>query len=389
MKKILYTLIAILGFANVSLAQCGTIMVNSSTLQYPDTITNLPTAIKYNSYITTIQLYCTGQFGDLNLNSITGLPSGFTYSTYPTSGVINSNNSGCLIIQSSNVSAAIGTYSIVINATVIVLGMPFTVQILGYKIKIFNPPPLLISTIITNETCKDKLNGSIISTATGGVSPYQYSINNGTYQTSNTFSNLSPGVYLSKVKDSLNVVTQHYDTIKAGSDISVGNMVGSTLVAPNAISNYVIGQQIGVNYLWNVTNGIIANGQGTNLTQVIWSASAGIGNVKVKVTNSTGCSDSTTLNVTIGSTNISTIGQALLCTVYPNPANNELIISTNQKLNGAHVIITDMIGRKMLEENVTNASNEHTVLVSELKSGAYILSIQKEGETSRIKFVKE
>ena len=48
-----------------------------------------------------------------------------------------------------------------------------------------------------------------------------------------------------------------------------------------------------------------------------------------------------------------------------------------------------MIGRKMLEENITNASTEHTVLVSGLKSGAYIISIQKEGETSRIKFVKE
>ena len=43
----------------------------------------------------------------------------------------------------------------------------------------------------------------------------------------------------------------------------------------------------------------------------------------------------------------------------------------------------------MLEENVTNASNEHTILVSELKTGAYILSIQKDSETSRIKFVKE
>ena len=43
----------------------------------------------------------------------------------------------------------------------------------------------------------------------------------------------------------------------------------------------------------------------------------------------------------------------------------------------------------MSEENITNASNEHTVLVSELKTGAYIISIQKDGETSRIKFVKE
>ena len=43
----------------------------------------------------------------------------------------------------------------------------------------------------------------------------------------------------------------------------------------------------------------------------------------------------------------------------------------------------------MLEETVTNVSTQHTILVNELKTGAYILSIQKEGETSRIKFVKE
>lgn len=61
--------------------------------------------------------------------------------------------------------------------------------------------------------------------------------------------------------------------------------------------------------------------------------------------------------------------------IYPNPAKNELIISTNQKLSGAHIIITDMLGRKMLEENIINASNNHNILVSELKTGAYILSI--------------
>ena len=43
----------------------------------------------------------------------------------------------------------------------------------------------------------------------------------------------------------------------------------------------------------------------------------------------------------------------------------------------------------MLEETITNTNNKHSILVSELKTGAYILSIQKDGELSRIKFVKE
>ena len=91
----------------------------------------------------------------------------------------------------------------------------------------------------------------------------------------------------------------------------------------------------------------------------------------------------------IPSSGISDLINLKVLSIYPNPAKDELIISTNQKLNGSHIIITDMLGRKILEENITNVSNEHTVLVSGLKTGAYILSIQKEGEISRVKFVKE
>ena len=43
----------------------------------------------------------------------------------------------------------------------------------------------------------------------------------------------------------------------------------------------------------------------------------------------------------------------------------------------------------MLEEIITNASHQHTVLVNEIKTGAYILTIQKEDEISKIKFIKE
>ena len=197
------------------------------------------------------------------------------------------------------------------------------------------------------------------------------------------------GIHVSKVKDASNVISQKTDTINAGPGITVGAMNGPTTVPTSALSTYLIAQQTGATTAWTATNGIVVGGQGTNIAQVSWGATAGAGMVKVKVTSAAGCVDSAQLNVTIGSTNISSIGQALSCIIYPNPAKDELIISTNQKLNGAHIIITDMIGRKMLEENITSATNEHTILVSELKSGAYILSIQKEGETSRIKFVKE
>jgi hypothetical protein len=389
MKKTLYTLIAMIGFANVSLAQCGTIMVNSGKLQYPDTITNLPIAIINSDYSAIIQLfkYDAGPilWDDF---SIEGLPDSFNYSAprYLTF----SKPDGCIIIFSSKVISQEGTFPIKINYRVYV-GQnqnSYYRSILGYIIKV--NPKLSYTSSAINVNCLAKTSGSITLNAKGGTPPYQYAINNGPFQSSNEFVNLPIGIYTSKVKDSLNVIVQQNDTIKSLQGILSQTMAGPTSVASSATANYLVGQQIGYSFAWEITNGIIASGQGANSAQVIWAQFKGQGNIKVKATSpTTGCIDTAMLNVTIGSTNISIIGQSLLCTIYPNPAKDELIISNTQKLNGSHIIIYDMIGRKMLEENITSVTNEHTVLVSELKSGAYILSIQKEGETSRIKFVKE
>ena len=47
----------------------------------------------------------------------------------------------------------------------------------------------------------NSIDGSITVSATGGVGPYDFNINDGEYQTSGNFSNLGPGSYTIKVKD--------------------------------------------------------------------------------------------------------------------------------------------------------------------------------------------
>ena len=87
---------------------------------------------------------------------------------------------------------------------------------------------------------------------------------------------------------------------------------------------------------------------------------------------------------------IEDIMQNELFSIYPNPAKDELVIfNVNQKLNGSHIIIYDMIGRKMIEETITNSSNEHSILVDKLNTGTYILSLQRGGRIIRLKFMKE
>lgn len=64
----------------------------------------------------------------------------------------------------------------------------------------FTLPGPTISASLSNTTCTQN-NGSITITAGGGTSPYNYSINGTTFQTSNTFTGLASGIYTITVRD--------------------------------------------------------------------------------------------------------------------------------------------------------------------------------------------
>ncbi|WP_394774366.1 T9SS type A sorting domain-containing protein [Flavobacterium sp.] len=60
-------------------------------------------------------------------------------------------------------------------------------------------PLFLNATIVSNVTCLS--NGIIIATVAGGQAPYSYSLNGGSFQSTNMFAELSPGNYTIAVKD--------------------------------------------------------------------------------------------------------------------------------------------------------------------------------------------
>jgi gliding motility-associated-like protein len=55
----------------------------------------------------------------------------------------------------------------------------------------------------TNVTCFGGSNGSVTVAGSGGVTPYEYSLNAGTYQASGTFGSLSAGTYSVTVRDAV------------------------------------------------------------------------------------------------------------------------------------------------------------------------------------------
>ena len=68
--------------------------------------------------------------------------------------------------------------------------------------EIINPGVALNATVSkTNVTCNGATNGSITLLITNGTPPYQYSLDNVTWQTSNSFFGLAPGTYMVYYKD--------------------------------------------------------------------------------------------------------------------------------------------------------------------------------------------
>jgi hypothetical protein len=83
---------------------------------------------------------------------------------------------------------------------------------------ITQPGSALSLTIVKNTAanCKGGANGSIQVSSSGGTSPYQYSLNNGSFGSTGTFNNLKAGTYTVTVKDAKGCTTSKSVTVKDG-----------------------------------------------------------------------------------------------------------------------------------------------------------------------------
>jgi hypothetical protein len=77
--------------------------------------------------------------------------------------------------------------------------------------------------------------------------------------------------------------------------------------------------------------------------------------------------------------------------IYPNPVNDILNISFNQKQFASNVQlnIIDMNGRTVITNKATNNNGVHSIDVSILKPGLYILKISDGTNEGKLKFVKQ
>lgn len=151
---------------------------------------------------------------------------------------------GGINYQSSNVFSNLSpaTYNIIVRDTTNCLSS-------SQNRTITQPSMLSFSATQSNISCNGSNNGNIIVSASGGTAPYQYSSDNGqTFQSANTFSNLSVNTYIILIKDSNNCTT---------------NSQSFTITEPSAI------------FLNTTQNDVVCNGGNNGVITV--TATGGIG----------------------------------------------------------------------------------------------------------------
>jgi len=210
--------------------------------------------------------------------------------------------------------------------------------------------------------------------ATGGFPNYHYTWaptgGNGV-----TLIPSSSGTYTVTVSDANCNVQTATITILAPMNLSTtstssnGSNNGTTTVN-------VAGGTPGYSYLWSPVGGTNATASG--LASGIYT---------VTVTDGNGCTQTATATVAFSpGTGIAIQSPSVNeINIYPNPANDQVIITFEDKYN--RVLIYDCIGKLVFEKEVS--SNSLAIDISSYDKGLYFISLQKEGKVANRKFVKQ
>ena len=78
-----------------------------------------------------------------------------------------------------------------------------------------------------------------------------------------------------------------------------------------------------------------------------------------------------------------------LISIYPNPADNQVIISNKTKQTIQKVIISDMSGKRIQDVNLNNSLAENPISIQSLPTGTYLLQIVGEKQTVIKKLIKK
>jgi gliding motility-associated-like protein len=109
---------------------------------------------------------------------------------------------------------------------------------------------------IVNANCTNLSAGSITVNATGGLAPYTYKINTGSFQNSNVFTGLTQGSYVIQIKDAFCGLTQKTVTVGFSDNLTLTTSNDTTVCAGAPVQLLASTNGTGSTYSWSPSAGL-------------------------------------------------------------------------------------------------------------------------------------
>jgi uncharacterized delta-60 repeat protein len=234
----------------------------------------------------------------------------------------------------------------------------------------------VMTAVITGITCSGTNDAVISMTVSGGVPPYEYSLDGIIFQESPVFTDLAPGDYTLTIKDSNGTgVTGAYGPIQI-LDAVIPDVVVE--VDENTIIISVDGPGP---YLYSIDGGGTLQSSNTfpGLTD---------GAYQVAVVDQNGCLIYNNVAL-VQATGLETIS-GISFSISPNPCKDFLTIEVDDQVSSLKAIIVDISGRIIRSEQLNpNGSGILNLNVSQLINGHYTLWLRDGQNWATAPFVKQ
>ena len=248
-------------------------------------------------------------------------------------------------------------------------------------VEVMNATPILVVSESTSASCSGLADGVVVVSATGGTGSFQYSENGNTFVDVDEFEDFSVGNYTFYAQDENGCVAEVDASVAEPDAIVITGIASEGEDTGNAEINIsVTGGTPGYSYEWT--------GPGVDGITSADLENLSTGTYIVEVTDSAGCSMSTTFNVV---TSLYELEGGVEAKVYPNPSTGLFNISWTGFAEGyVDFTVIDARGR-LVTSGVWLAADSsfETVLdLNGLDNGLYRLSVIANGIPASIQLVK-
>lgn len=240
------------------------------------------------------------------------------------------------------------------------------------------PSPLTVTTLSNNQ--------SVTATASGGISPYSYSIDNGrVFQAIGTFNNLAPGNYLVSARDNNGCMTQNAIVVNTPTPLINGQTkLTIEFKAGQTLADLVIEGQ---NIKWYLNQNPLA-GKTNKTSQVPLPLTTVIVDGTTYYASQTinGIESVERLAVTVKSNTSGTNDLVFKnFNFYPNPVKNVILISNDSVID--EVTFISIKGETILTQKPNSLSAE--IDLSNFSSGVYFLKVKSSEVKKTVKIIKK